>query len=135
MNRKDELEHKIQMLEQKVVSNTSEMVSTQADLKIAQKQLEDINKPGITPLYFDKIYEAIEEGIGNFSFDEQDNYEKEFGMEHDGRVYLESIDLTCTHELVEKIAEQVHKLFTEAECPEEDDNSQLNNATHVEKVY
>ena len=99
-----------------------------------EKKLEDINKPELTPLQFDKIQEAVEEGVGNFSFDEADNYDKEFGMEYDGKVYLESIDLTCTHELVEKIVEQVHKLFTEAECPEEDDNSQVNNATHVEKV-
>ena len=99
-----------------------------------EKKLEDINKPELTPLQFDKIQEAIEEGVGNFSFDEQDNYDKEFGMEYDGKVYLESIDLTCSHELVEKIVEEVYKLFTEAECPEEDDNSQVNNATHVEKV-
>ena len=134
MNRKDELEQKIQMLEQKVVSNTSEMVSVQADLKIAQKQLEDINKPKITPLYFDKIYEAIEEGVGNFNFDDDENYDKEFGINYDGKVHLESLDLTCTYELVEMITEKVHKLFTEAECPEEDDNSQVNNATHVGKV-
>ena len=133
MNRKDELEQKIQMLEQKVVSNTSEMVSVQADLKIAQKQLEDINKPELTPLQFDQIQEAIEEGIGNFSFDDNGNYDKEFGMEYDGKVYLESIDLTCTYELVEMITKEVHKLFTEAECPE-DDNSELNTQTVAEKV-
>jgi hypothetical protein len=86
----------------------------------AEKKLEDINKPVLTPLYLDKIQEAIEEGVGNFSFDEQENYDKEFGMEYDGKVYLESIDLTCTHELVEKIVEQVHKLFVEAECPTEE---------------
>ena len=103
-------------------------------VKDTEKKLEDINKPELTPLQFDKIQEAIEEGVGNFSFDEQDNYDKEFGMEYDGKVYLESIDLTCSHELVEKIVEEVYKLFTEAECPEEDDNSQVNNATHVEKV-
>ena len=99
-----------------------------------EKKLEDINKPELTPLQFDKIQEAVEEGVGNFSFDDQDNYDKEFAMEYDGKVYLDSIDLTCTHELVEKIVEEVYKLFTEAECPEEDDNSQVNNATHVEKV-
>ena len=86
----------------------------------AEKKLEDINKPELNPLQFDKIQEAVEEGVGNFSFDEQDNYDKEFGMEYDGKVYLESIDLTCSYELVEKIVEQVHKLFTEAECPEEE---------------
>jgi hypothetical protein len=41
-------------------------------------------------------------------------------MEYDGKVYLDSIDLTCTHELVEKIVEEVYKLFTEAECPTEE---------------
>jgi hypothetical protein len=99
----------------------------------AEKKLEDINKPVLTPVYLDKIQEAIEEGVGNFDFDEQDNYDKEFGMEYDGKVYLESIDLTCTHELVEKIVEEVHKLFVEADCPE-DDNSELNTQTVAEKV-
>jgi len=99
----------------------------------AEKKLEDINKPVLTPLYLDKIQEAIEEGVGNFSFDEQDNYDKELGMEYDGKVYLESIDLTCSYELVEKIVEQVHKLFVEADCPE-DDNSELNTQTVAEKV-
>ena len=131
---KEELEQKIQMLEQKVVSNTSEMVSVQADLKIAQKQLEDINKPELTPLQFDLIQEAIERGVDEFSFDDEGNYDKEFGINYDGKVHLESLDLTCTYELVEMITSRVHKLFTEAECPEEDDNSQVNNATHVEKV-
>ena len=98
-----------------------------------EKKLEDINKPELTPLQFDKIQEAIEEGVGNFSFDEQDNYDKEFGMEYDGKVYLESIDLTCSYELVEKIVKQVHKLFVEAECPE-DDNSELNTQTVAEKI-
>jgi len=86
----------------------------------AEKKLEDINKPVLTPLYLDKIQEAIEEGVGNFSFEDQDNYDKEFGMEYDGKVYLESLDLTCSHELVEKIVEEVYKLFVEAECPTEE---------------
>ena len=120
MNRKDELEQKIQMLEQKVVSNTSEMVSVQADLKIAQKQLEDINKPEITPLQFDLIQDAIERGVDNFDFSDTDNFDIEYGIEYDGRVHCESHDLNETHELIEKITERVHKLFSEAECPEEE---------------
>jgi hypothetical protein len=133
MNAKD-LELKISGLEKAIEEHKADASRYEDELKTTTKKLEDINKPELTPLYFDKIQEAVEEGVGNFDFDEQDNYEKEFGMEYDGKVYLESIDLTCTHELVEKIVEQVHKLFTEAECPEEDDNSQVNNATHVEKV-
>jgi len=133
MNAKD-LELKISGLEKAIQEKTADASRFQDELKETQKKLEDINKPEITPLQFDLIQEAIERGVDEFSFDEQDNYEKEFGMEYDGKVYLESIDLTCTYELVEMITSRVHKLFTEAECPEEDDNSQVNNATHVEKV-
>jgi hypothetical protein len=41
-------------------------------------------------------------------------------MEYDGRVHLESLDLTCSYELVEMITKEVHKLFKEAECPTEE---------------
>ena len=120
MNAQD-LELKIAGLEKAIKEHDDFSATYQNDLKSTQKQLEDINKPVLTPLYFDKIQEAIEEGVGNFSFDEQDNYDKEFGMEYDGKVHLESIDLTCSYELVEKIVEQVHKLFVEAECPTEEE--------------
>ena len=120
MNAKD-LELKISGLEKAIKEHDDASVTFQNDLKSTQKQLEDINKPELTPLQFDLIQEAIEEGVGNFDFDEQENYDKEFGMEYDGKVYLESIDLTCSHELVEKIVEEVYKLFTEAECPEEEE--------------
>jgi len=120
MKTKEDLEHQIAMLTNALESGKAHVVDYENDLAAAKKKLEDINKPELTPLQFDKIQEAIEEGVGNFSFEDQDNYDKEFGMEYDGRVYLESIDLTCSHELVEKIVEEVYKLFTEAECPTEE---------------
>tara|TARA_B110000046_G_scaffold76580_1_gene84754 strand:- start:4 stop:408 length:405 start_codon:yes stop_codon:yes gene_type:complete len=131
---KEQLETNLAALKLLQNETNDKLESFKQQVQDTEKKLEDINKPELTPLQFDKIQEAVEEGVGNFSFDEQDNYDKEFGMEYDGKVHLESIDLTCTYELVEKIVEEVHKLFTEAECPEEDDDSQVNNATHVEKV-
>ena len=38
----------------------------------------------------------------------------------DGRVTLESFDINNSQELVEAISEEVSKLFTEAECPTEE---------------
>ena len=134
MKTKEELEVNLAALKLLEAETGIKHENFKQQVQDTEKKLEDINKPELTPLQFDKIQEAVEEGVGNFSFDEADNYDKEFGMEYDGKVYLESIDLTCSHELVEKIVEEVYKLFTEAECPEEDDNSQVNNATHVEKV-
>ena len=132
MNAKD-LELKISGLEKAIKEHDDASATFQNDLKSTQKQLEDINKPEITPLQFDLIQEAIERGVDEFDFDDQGNYDKEFGMEYDGKVHLESLDLTCTYELVEMITKEVHKLFKEAECPE-DDNSELNTQTVAEKV-
>ena len=49
-----------------------------------------------------------------------DNFDTEFGIDYNGRVTLEHFDLNCSQELVEKIAEEVFKLFVETECPEEE---------------
>ena len=127
---KEQLETNLAALKLLQSETNDKLESFKQQVQDTEKKLEDINKPALTPVYLDKIQEAIEEGVGNFSFDEQDNYDKEFGMEYDGKVYLESIDLTDTYELVEMITKQVHKLFTEAE----DDNSELNTQTVAEKI-
>ena len=127
MKTKEDLEHQIAMLTNALESGKAHVVDYENDLATAKKKLEDINKPEITPLQFDLIQEAIEEGVGNFAFDDDANYDKEFGMEYDGKVHLESIDLTCSYELVEMITKEVHKLFKEADCPEELDTTEPDN--------
>jgi len=130
MKTKEELEVNLAALKLLEAETGIKHENFKQQVQDTEKKLEDINKPELTPLQFDKIQEAVEEGVGNFSFDDDDNYDKSFAMEYDGKVYLDSIDLTCTHELVEKIVEEVYKLFTEAE----DDNSELNTQTVAEKV-
>jgi hypothetical protein len=120
MKTKEELEVNLAALKLLEAETGIKHENFKQQVQDTEKKLEDINKPELTPLQFDKIQEAVEEGVGNFSFDDEDNYDKSFAMEYDGKVYLDSIDLTCTHELVEKIVEEVYKLFTEAECPTEE---------------
>lgn len=132
MNAKD-LELKISGLQQMIEEKTADASRFQDELKTTQKQLADINKPELTGSQLDDVQEAIENAVGNFDFDDADNYDKEFELDYDGRVQLSNLDFTNSQELIEMIVEEVHKLFVEVE-DEEDDNSQLNNATHVEKV-
>ena len=132
MNAKD-LELKISGLEKAIEEKTADASRFQDELKSTQKQLADVNKPELTGLQLDNIQEAIEIAVDTFDFDDVDNYDKEFELDYDGRVQLSNFDFTNTQELVEMIVEKVHKLFVEVE-DEEDDNSQVNNATHVEKV-
>lgn len=132
MNAKD-LELKISGLEKAIEEKTADASRFQDELKATQKQLADVNKPELTGLQLDNIQEAIEIAVDTFDFDDVDNYDKEFELDYDGRVQLSNFDFTNHSELVEMIVEKVSKLFVEVE-DEEDDNSQVNNATHVEKV-
>ena len=130
---KEELEKEISVLKERVEANKTMSENYVNNLTKLQKKLEDINKPELTPMQFDLIQEAIEEGVGNFDFSDTDKYDKEFGLDYDGRVMLDSLELNDTYELIEGIVERVHKLFTEAECPE-DAASQLNTQTVAEKI-
>ena len=117
---KEELEKEVLTLEKQIEASETVSKAYQAELAAAQRKLKDINKPELTPLQFDLINEAIERGVDDFDFSDTANFDIEFGIEYDNKVYCESHDLNETHELIEKIAEQVHKLFSEAECPEEE---------------
>ena len=115
-------------------SETNDKVrSYQQQIAELEKQIEDVNKPEITPMMIDNIHSAVEKAVEGFDFSNNDNYEFEFGMEYDGKVYVESVDLSCSYELTENIVNKVCNLFKEADCPE-DDNSQVNTQTVAEKI-
>ena len=118
MNEMD-LRLKIEGLEKAIKEHDDFSATYQNDLKQAQKQLEDLHKPELTPLQYDSIHEAVEKAIENYSFSDCDNYEVEFSLDYDGRVQLESIDLQDTYQLVEMIVDKVSNLFKEVDCPED----------------
>ena len=122
MKTKEELEQAIEMLDAMVVSNTSEMISVQADLKGAKKELENLNKPELTTYQIEQVEDAITSGVSDFDFSDQDNFVKEFELDYDGRVQLSNLDLTESGELVEEIMKQVVKLFSEIENEDEDND-------------
>ena len=126
---KEQLEVNISALQLLVNETTDKSKDFTAQLEQAKKNLADVNKPELTPLQFDDLYEAIESGVGNYDFSDSDNFDKEFGIDYDGKVTLESFDINNSQELVEAVVAEVSKLFTEKS---EDD--QVNTHTVVEKL-
>jgi len=114
-----ELKTKIEGLEKAIKEHQDFANTYQNELKVIQKELEDYNKPALTPLQHDAIFEAVDKAIENFSFSDCDNYEVDFSLDYDGRVQLESIDLQDTYQLVSMVAEKVQDLFKEVNCPED----------------
>ena len=78
-----------------------------------QKQIDDYNKPELTPVQLDNIHNAVENAVNDFNFEDEGIYDKEFELDYDGRVALSHININCTYELVEKIVKRVHNLFKE----------------------
>ena len=114
-----ELENKKAALELLQNETNEKLNDYKQQISILQKQIEDYNKPELTPAQIDAVHQAIENAVEGFNFDEVDNYEVEFGMEYDGKVHLETIGLQCAYELTDQIVNSVMKLFKEADCPEE----------------
>ena len=123
---KEQLETNIAALELLVNETTDKSIDFKAQLEQAKQDLADINKPVLTAAQLDDIQEAIEAGIEDFDFSDTGNFDIEYGIEYDGKVYCESHELNDTYELTEKIVKKVHALFVEAEELDttEDDNHQ-----------
>ena len=118
MKTKNELEQAIVMHEEALESSRHSVIVDTQDLEQAKKDLASFNKPELTSSQLDDIQEAIESAVGNFDFDDSDNYNKEFELDYDGRVQLSSLEFENAQELVEAIVEKVHTLFVEAEASE-----------------
>ena len=120
---KEQLETNLAALKLLQNETNDKLESFKQQVKDTEKKLEDINKPELTPMQLDSVYEAIEKGVEEFDFSDTDNFDIEYGIEYDGRVHCESHEINNTTELVEKIVEKVTRLFKEAECPTDEENA------------
>ena len=127
MNKQD-LELKIAGLEKAIKEHKDFSATYENDLKSTQKQLDDYNKPELTPKQLDDIHNAVENAVNDFDFEDTDNYHIEYELDYDGRVNANSLEFQQSYELTEKIVEKVFNLFKEAECPtDEDETNETNN--------
>ena len=124
MNKVD-LTTKIEGLKKAIKEHNDFSSTYQNELAIVEKQLQDYDKPALTPLQLDNIHEAVEKAVSEFDFNDTENYEIDYSLDYDGRVQCESHEFINDSDLVEMIVNKVQDLFQEVDCPEHDD-SQLN---------
>ena len=122
-----DLQTKIEGLKKAIAEHKDFAGTYESQLKTAEQDLKDLGKIALPPVVFDDIYEAVEKAVSEYDFSDSDNYDKEFEIDYDNRIALSTLELTNTTDLTEMIVEKVSKLFTEMDCPEEDDA--------VEKVF
>ena len=119
---KDELEIKISTLQNLVTQKNEELTDYAAQIQRLNDELKDLNKPKLTALQLDELYEAIERGIESFDFDDCDNYETDFHIDYDNRIAIESMQFHNADELLRVVYDEAREIFAEIK----EDNNQLN---------
>ena len=114
---KEQLETNLAALELLQNETNDKLTDYKAQIEQLKKDLKDVNKPELTPMQLDDVYEAIEKGIEEFDFSDTDNFDIEYGIEYDGKVYCETHEINNTTDLVESICDKVTRLFKEADVP------------------
>ena len=82
-----------------------------ADLRSKQRELEDVSKPEMTSEMYEIISEATEEGVGNFDFNDSENYDIDYELDYESRVNAHSIEFNSATELHERIMREIEKSF------------------------
>ena len=115
-----DLTTKIEGLKKAIAEHKDFAGNYESDLAKCEQQLKDLGKIALPPVVFDDIYEAVDKAVCEYDFSDSDNYNIEFGIEYDNKVYAESIELQHNSDLIEAIVAKVAKIFTEEECPEDE---------------
>ena len=120
---KEQLEANLAALKLLQQETNDRLTDHKVQISLLEKQLEDYNKPELTPMQLDDIHNAVENAVNDFDFEDSDNYNIEYELDYDGRVNAQSLEFQSTYELVEKIVSKVYNLFKEAECPTDEENA------------
>ena len=82
------------------------------ELNTKQQELADVNKPEMANEMYNILEDCIGQGIDEACSDiTHDDMEVEFGMEYDGKVYLESIGINDPSSMADRVLEEIHKKF------------------------
>ena len=119
MNEMD-LKTKIEGLEKAITEHRDFAATYETTLKSTKQELEDYNKPELSPIVMDQIYNAVEKVLNNFDWTDTDNYQDlEYDLDYEGRVSLSNISFD-TSDIHETIVDRVCNLFKEADAPEDE---------------
>ena len=120
---KEELNKEIEKLKVSLEAHEEQVKDLQHDLGTATQRLEDLDKPKLTNKQFDALHRAIETSVENFDFNSTDNYNAEFGLEYDSKVYLDNIEFECHDDLASQVISDVESLFGVTDEDDEENES------------
>ena len=122
-----DLKTKIEGLKKAIAEHKDFTGTYESQLKETEQELKDYNKVELTSMQLDDIYEAVDKAVCEYDFSDSDNYNIEYGIDYDGKVYCENLELQHSGDLVNAIVEKVSRLFKEADAPEDEPTAEQIN--------
>ena len=100
-----------ELLEATVKGLEEKISQLNMDLKGKQRELADVSKPEMTGETYDTIQELVEEGVGNFDFNDTDNYTFEYELDYDSKISTHGVEFEGANHLGESIMNKIDSHF------------------------
>ena len=117
---KEELQLKVNELNQSLDSFNKNTEMLKQDLAEAKRKLSVVNRPKITKKFSDELSDAISEAISNIDFTDTNAYDFDFEIDYDNRIAMSSIEFNHAHDITDDIYSAIEDLFNIIE--DEDEN-------------
>jgi len=118
---KEQIQDRITLLETYVTDANNTATSYKAEALMLRRELEDINKPVIDDSILDQIYEIIQNHVEDINEIDPSECEFNFELDHDGRVYVESMQVLKSQDYFsESLYNELKTLFKVNEEEDED---------------
>jgi len=108
---REDLITKTAELEATLKANEAAQTQLTKELNEAKEQLENINKPKLSLEQSNLIYEVIEKAIESYDFSNTDDYDFDFGLDYNSRIYIDNIEFNDYAGLAEEVDNAVTSLF------------------------
>jgi hypothetical protein len=108
---KEQLELKVKELTAALTQFETDQATLKDQLNKAKCDLEDINKPVISKETVDAIHDAVANAVGNYDFNNADNYEYDFEINYNNQIELSNIEFNYTSDLEEFNCGAIEDLF------------------------
>ena len=111
MTTTEELQLKITALSLQAEKYENDQTALATELAQAKQDLKEINKPIISQEHYDILCDNIADKIGEFDFDDADNFDLDFCIDYDSRIAVESMSFQNTDEIQRLVEEAVEQTF------------------------
>ena len=110
-----------ELLEATVKGLQDKLEQLQTELNIKTLELKNMNKPTLNQSALEIIYDCVTEGIEEFDFSDEENYDFEYELDYDGRIRTNDIVFNSCDYIREPIVKLIENKFNIIDDTEDDE--------------